>query len=155
MQNENKFGAEINFKHYGLVDLKHACDEAELNALEMSEKMMNWDSKQWAVFAYFDYDVNMIEDISDLDIGTDDENIGGRYLLVLTDDEADDAEDAELDSYLEEIIYSEIPEYLRRYFNDEEWKSDNSGCRGENLAHYDGQEREYRVDNEVIYIYRR
>ena len=118
------------------------------------EQIKDWDSKQWAVFSYFDFDAYMIEEISDLDIDTDDVKVGGQYLLVLTDSEADDAEDEYLDGYLEEFVYSQIPDNLRNYFDDEAWKSDNSGCRGENLAHYDGQEREHKVDDELIYIYR-
>lgn len=43
-ENENKFGAELNGTHYGLVELKHSADDNELNALELSNKMMNWDS---------------------------------------------------------------------------------------------------------------
>lgn len=150
----NDLDIKIDYETYTKADVIDWAHNADTTIKAIWEQIRDWDSKQWAVFAYFDFDAYMIDDISDLDIDTDDVKIGGQYLRVLTDDEADDAEDAELDYYLEEVIYSEIPEYLRRYFNDEEWKSDNSGCRGENLAHYDGQEREYKVDDELIYIYR-
>ena len=144
----------VDREKYTKADVISWARNSERSVKSIWEQIKDWSDKQWAVFAYFDFDSEMIDEISDLDIDTWEVNVGGQYLRVLYDNEADDAEDEELDRYLEEIVYSEIPEYLRQYFDDEKWKSDCCGCRGENLAHYDGQEREHKVNDELIYIYR-
>lgn len=144
----------VDHEKYTKADVISWARNSERSVKSIWEQIKDWSDKQWAVFAYFDFDSEMIDEISDLDIDTWEVNVGGQYLRVLYDNEADDAEDEELDRYLEDIVYSEIPEYLRYYFDDEKWKSDCCGCRGENLAHYDSQEREYKVDDELIYIYR-
>ena len=155
MENEKKFGAELNGTHYGLVELKHSADDNELNARELAEKMMEWDSKQWAVFEYFNEDVTLVDDISDLDIDTDEFDINGETILCLTDSEADDRWEEELDLYIEDCILPEIPEFCRNYFDDEKWKDDarNDG-RGNAISRYDGDENEIEVDYEWFYIYR-
>lgn len=155
---ENKFGCSIDGKYYGLVELKHAwdeLDEPELNASEMAQKMSEWDYKQWALFAYLSQDLTLVEEISDLDIDTDEISIDGEDLLILTDSEADDRWEEELDSYLDDCIYPEIPECYRRYFDEERWKDDaRYDGRGHAIARYDGHENEFKIDDEWIYIYR-
>jgi len=154
-ETENKFGAELNGTHYGLVELKHSADDNELNAKELAEKMLEWDSKQWAVFEYFNEDVTLVDDISDLDIDTDEFDINGETILCLTDSEADDRFEDELDSYIEECILAELPEWLRDYFDEERWKNDaRFDGRGNTISHYDGRENEIEVDDEWFYIYR-
>lgn len=155
MTNKNKFGAELNGTHYGLVELKHSADDNELSALELSKKMLDWDSKQWAVFEYFNEDVTLVEDISYLDIDTNEFDINGETILCLTDSEADDRWEDELDKFIEECILSEIPEWVRNYFDEEKWKDDaRFDGRGNLMAHYDGYENEIEVDYEWFYIYR-
>ena len=122
-KNENKFGAELNGTHYGLVELKHNADDNELNARELAEKMMEWDSKQWAVFEYYGEDLDLVDDISDTDFDTDEVEIGPETLLVLTDSEADDRWEEELDNYIDECILPEIPKWVRNYFDEEKWRS--------------------------------
>ena len=152
---ENKFGAKLNGTHYGLVDLKHSADDNELNAKELVDKMMEWDSKQWAVFEYCDEDVTLVEDISDLDIDTDEFDINGETILCLTDSEADDRWEEELDHYIADCILPEIPEWARNYFDEEKWKDDaRFDGRGNTISHYDGNENEIKVDDEWFYIYR-
>ena len=75
--------------------------------------------------------------------------------LVLTDEEADDAWEDSLDSYIEECL--EIPEWIRPYFDEDAWKSDaRYDCRGHSLSSYDGEEYEEYIEelNTYFYIYR-
>ena len=75
--------------------------------------------------------------------------------LVLTDEEADEEEDERLNNYLEELVYSEIPEHLREYFDEEAWKRDaRMDGRGHTLSSYDGCEYEETVEGTTYYIYR-
>ena len=122
------------------------------------EKMEQWDAKQWALFEHCGRDFDCIDEITDLDIDTDEINFNGEDLLVLDDDEADAREDEELDSYIDECL--EIPENLRFYFDDEKWKRDaRLDGRGHIISRYDGCENEYCIefddDSKVwIFIYR-
>lgn len=75
--------------------------------------------------------------------------------LVLTDDEADDAREESLDSYLENCIYPELSGNLKNYFDDDKWKQDaRYDGRGHSLASYDGNENEENVNGATYYIYR-
>lgn len=75
--------------------------------------------------------------------------------LVVTDDEAEELWDEELDNYLEECVYPQIPDDLVNYFDDEKWKRDaRMDGRGHALSHYDGDEHEIKVNNTYYYIYR-
>lgn len=75
--------------------------------------------------------------------------------LVLTDEEADEEEDRQLDSYLRECVYPEIPEHLEVYFDDEAWKRDAKiDGRGHNISTYDGCEYEETIEGTTYYIYR-
>ena len=74
---------------------------------------------------------------------------------VLTDSEADDVEDQQLDNYISECIMPEIPEHLQNYFDDEAWKRDaRMDGRGHNISTYDGCEYEETVEGTTYYIYR-
>ena len=75
---------------------------------------------------------------------------------VLTDSEADDRMEEELDNYIEECIYPEIKdEHLRNYFDEESWKSDaRLDGRGHIISRYDGDEGEEKVGDTWYYIYR-
>ena len=75
---------------------------------------------------------------------------------VLTDEEADEKAELEAQYYLEDAL-SEIPDYLRRYFDDDKYISDYiSNGRGYLLDTYDGSEDSITLDNSsVFYIYRR
>ena len=76
-----------------------------------------------------------------------------RY-RVYTDEEANDALDEALDLYCEEHILSQIPAYLQQYFDDEEWKYDNSSDRGFYLGQSDGDEHEETINGNTYYIYK-
>jgi len=69
-------------------------------------------------------------------IGTD----SGEYAIG-TEADADDAWEQSLDSYLDEVIYPELPESMVNYFDDEVWKRDaRYDGRGHSLSSYDGNE---------------
>ena len=94
---------------------------------------------------------------------TYDENLfeyGSEEYIVVTDEEADELWEQELDYYLEECIYPELSDNLVRYFDDEAWKRDaRFDGRGHSLNRYDGNEYEETVYNEYgerknYYIYR-
>lgn len=74
---------------------------------------------------------------------------------VVTDDEADDLWEQELDNYIEECIMHEIPEHLQCYFDEDAWKSDaRIDGRGHAISRYDGCEYEEEVNGTTYYIYR-
>ena len=78
----------------------------------------------------------------------------GEY-MVLTDYEADQAWEEELDHYIDDCM--EIPESIERYFDREAWKRDaRMDGRGHVLSSYDGQEHWVTHDDlEVsMFIYR-
>jgi hypothetical protein len=74
-------------------------------------------------------------------------SIGRAEYAVGTDAEADEAWDQALDSYLEECVLPELPDFARSYFDEERWKSDaRHDGRGRALASYDGNELELAGD---------
>lgn len=81
---------------------------------------------------------------------------GNREWLVVTDEEADELWDQDLDNYLEECVLSEMPERMRYYFDTEKWKKDaRIDGRAHSLARYDGNEDDVHIEGgETYYIYR-
>lgn len=74
---------------------------------------------------------------------------------VVTDEEADDLWEQELDNYIEECIMPEIPEHLQNYFDEDAWKDDaRIDGRGHAISRYDGYEYEETVNGTTYYIYR-
>ena len=81
--------------------------------------------------------------------------VQGVDYIAGTDDEMDDAWDVELDNYLEECVYPDLPENMRIYFDDDKWKDDaRVDGRGHSLNRYDGGEEYTQVQREEIYAYR-
>ena len=82
----------------------------------------------------------------------------GKEFAVLTDSEADDLWDDDLENYIDDCL--EIPENMKNYFDREAWKRDaKMDGRGHALGRYDGQEyAEYGIKtvsgSELYYIYR-
>jgi len=75
--------------------------------------------------------------------------------IVLTDEEADEMWEEQLDSYLEECIYPTFPSWARSYFDEEAWKRDaRYDGRGHSIASYDGYENYESVLGEEFFIYR-
>lgn len=80
---------------------------------------------------------------------------GSREYLVVTDEEADNLWEEDLDHYLEECVYAELQENLKNYFDDEAWKSDaRQDGRAYSLNRYDGSEYSEEVEGTIYYIYR-
>lgn len=74
--------------------------------------------------------------------------------MVLTDREADEAWDEELENYIDDCILPELNEAYSGYFDREAWKRDaRYDGRGHALNHYDGTEYEEQVNNTWYYIY--
>lgn len=74
---------------------------------------------------------------------------------VMTDEEADDAWEEELDNYIDEIIMPELPDTYQNYFDEEAWKRDaRYDGRGHSISRYDGEEYEEEVNGTTYYIYR-
>lgn len=74
---------------------------------------------------------------------------------VLTDEEADDRWEEELNNYIDECIRPELPEFLGNYFDEEAWKRDaRFDGRGHSISRYDGCENEIKVNDTYYYIYR-
>jgi hypothetical protein len=102
------------------------------------------------------------EDADSIQVSSYDENlfeIGTREFLVVTDEEADELWEADLQNYLDECIYPELPKSMRFYFDDEAWKRDaRYDGRGHSLNRYDGNEDEITIETEegdyTFYIYR-
>jgi len=81
--------------------------------------------------------------------------IKGEYkdseYAIGTEDEADEAWEQSLDSYIDECILPEMPKFTRYYFDEEKWKSDaRHDGRGHSLSSYDGCETDIG-DNLVMF----
>ena len=81
---------------------------------------------------------------------------GREEYAVCTDEEADRAWDASLDSYIDDCLLDDMPESLRNYFDRNAWKRDaRFDGRGHCLSSYDGNEGEVRLEGgSYLYIYR-
>lgn len=147
-------------KDYTLENLTADCKEAEIDIKDAAAKVEQWDAKKWALFEYSNRDVSLIDDIDELDIEDEEINFNGEYLLILEENEADDRWEQELDSYIEECIYPELPENLQNYFDEDAWKRDaRFDGRGHAISRYDGVENEFCIkfdddSQEYINIYR-
>lgn len=97
-------------------------------------------------------------DVSELNVSAyDDQTVeyGNQEYLVVTDDEADELWEQDLDNYLVEIILPELPETAKRYFDREAWKNDaRFDGRAHSLARYDGDENTETINEIEFYIYR-
>lgn len=68
---------------------------------------------------------------------------GQQEYMVLTDGEANERWEESLDSYIDDCIIPELPEFAAQYFDEEKWKRDaRFDGRGHCLSGYDGQEHE-------------
>ena len=82
-----------------------------------------------------------------------DETVSNGEYLVLTDEEADDAWDDELEHYIDECL--NIDEAIQPYFDREKWKDDaRMDGRGHSLSSYDRAEHSKTVNEVNYYIYR-
>lgn len=93
---------------------------------------------------------------TEVDSDGDRYSVGRAEYLVLTDSEADDVADEQLDSYIDDCILPECPPVVAQYFDRALWKRDAllEHGRGHTLAGYDGAEGCETVDGTYYYIYR-
>lgn len=101
------------------------------------------------------------EQIEEIKISSYNDNIFEYFneeYEVLTDEEADERWDEELQYYIDEVIIPEIPDCWQNYFDEESWKRDaRFDGRGHAISRYDGCENEERVFGDIektFYIYR-
>ena len=118
---------------------------------ELTEKM-----QAVAQYLNIEDDENELENLHE---SSYDENVieyYGEEYEVLTDEEADDRWEQELDNYIDECIMPEIKDdLLRRYFDEEAWKRDaRFDGRGHAISRYDGAEYEEKINDTWYYIYR-
>lgn len=124
----------------------------------------NGEDKKIALWDYRCLAYNEIEDINELEIDNDTVNLYNESYYILTDDEADELFDKMVDNLIEEELYN-IPEHLKRYFNEQDYKDDIKRWDGREsiLAFCDHYENEIHVITlnkftynfcESIYIYR-
>lgn len=97
--------------------------------------------------------------ISDIDDIREEGNnrwcVQGVDYLAGTDDEMDTLWDEDLDNYLEECVYPELPENMKYYFDDDRWKKDaRMDGRAHFLNRYDGGEESVSIKGEWYYAYR-
>lgn len=79
----------------------------------------------------------------------------GHDWMVLTDTEADNAFDEEVENYVDDCM--DIPSNIMPYFDMDAYKKDvmMAEGRGRLLASYDGEEREeYGTTKELLFIYK-
>lgn len=136
-------------------------DVLNLRLKSIYNSMQEWDAKQWALFEHCGRDLDLVEDINLLDdIDTDEIDFNGETILVLTDNEADNRWDEELQYYFDEIVLPEIPDCYQNYMDYRQWRHDaRMDGRGHAIARYDGEENQYKIefddDSECwIFIYR-
>ena len=68
---------------------------------------------------------------------------GLQEYMVLTDDEANERWEESLNSYIDDCIIPELPEFAAQYFDEEKWKRDaRHDGRGHCLSSYDGHEHQ-------------
>jgi hypothetical protein len=119
-------------------------DEAD-DLFSEADKDLGWTTLKFEDFV--DHSFTEVEELSARDERSN--------YIVLTDEEADEMWEEQLDSYLEECIYDSLPDWVRGYFDDEAWKRDaKMDGRGHSLATYDGHEHYERVFDTDFYIYR-
>lgn len=82
-------------------------------------------------------------------------SVGNDEYLVCDDTTADRYWNEELDMYLDDCVYPELPDNMIQYFDDEKWKRDaRYDGRGHSLNHYDGCEEVESINGTDYYIYR-
>ena len=113
------------------------------------------DEKQSALLQHVqeDYPETTLDEIDHQHGDTFNTPIG--EFMILTETEADDLWDEQLENYIDENILPELPEAYRNYFDCEAWKRDAKfDGRGHTLSSYDGNEYEIFIDEECYLAYR-
>lgn len=128
----------------------------------MSEDKQTENFKLKALSKHLEYEQEVVKTfVEDGTLQTPEDSIYGYFetadgtYQVLTDNEADDVWDEQLDQYIDDCVLDQLPNHLACYFDDEKFKRDcKFDGRGHTLSPYDGTEHEYMVEGEWFYIYR-
>jgi len=127
-------------------------------AIELLDVIAAFTDSKKALALAIELDLTLEEtrdELTECRIDSDSFEYGREEYRVLTDDEADQANDEYLDNYIDECILHELPERYRMYFDDEKFKRDCAiDGRGHNLSSYDGSESHQKIGDEYYYIYR-
>jgi hypothetical protein len=95
------------------------------------------------------------DDLQDIEIDGTECKVQGIDYLAGDNDEMDDAWDNDLENYIEECILPDLPETVKRYFDNEAWKRDaRYDGRAHSLNRYDGNELEVKIGETYYYAYR-
>ena len=87
------------------------------------------------------------EDVGEASYGSNCFEASGSEFLVLTDEEADDIWDEQLDNYLDDCVLGELSGISQQYFDKEAWKKDaRQDGRGHSVGSYDGGEHKVVLD---------
>lgn len=117
---------------------------ADIEAIDTDNKVfINWLNENCSLL---EYEIDQNDKMLTYD---------GEEYLVVTDEEADDLWEDELDYYIDELILPELHKNYRNYFDRESWKSDaRYDGRAHCLNRYDGGEDVETVNETDYYIYR-
>lgn len=118
---------------------------------ELSEKM-----QAVAQYLNIEHDEDEMENLTESSYNDNIIEYYNEEYEVLTDEEADERWDEELQYYIDECIMPEIKDdMLRNYFDEEAWKRDaRFDGRGHAISRYDGCENEEKINDTWYYIYR-
>jgi len=122
------------------------------DALDKNDHADDDERRILALYEFFEGDV-ALDDISDCGDhrGMPVYDAGCGEYAVATDSEAEDAQEAELEDYIDDCILCNLEGIAAQYFDREAWKRDaRFDGRGHHLSSYDGVENESRE----FFIYR-
>lgn len=98
-----------------------------------------------------------IEDLRNIEENSDHEySIQGIDYLICDDETAEEKFNEAVESYIDECVFSQMPEQYHCYFDTEKFINDcRYDGRGRELNYYDGNEEDQTVFGETFYFYRR
>ena len=107
----------------------------------------DFDEEDEKLFALMEHTGDLLDEVKSLYDNED--------YLVLTNEDADEAVEAAAQNYLEEVIYLELTDTSRRYFDDESFIEDyKQDGNGHILSLYDGEENSQQIRGTEYFIYR-
>lgn len=142
---EDKYGDVCIVRDNSLNELFESYDLVNENQLDKETALENEHFIEWVSENYVVEELEGIDEYSD-----------NQKYRILTDSEADNANDEWMENYIKDCVLPQIPEQYQYYFDEEKFKKDleNNSDRGTNLAGYDGHEYEINVNDTYYYIYR-
>ena len=140
-------GHDLESDFIGWIDFENFDGSFE-SLMENFLEEGDFDEEDEKLFALMEHTGDLLDEVKSLYDNED--------YLVLTDEEADEAVEAAAQNYLEEVIYPELTDTSRRYFDDESFIEDyKQDGKGHILSCYDGEESYVTINSTDYYIYRR